>query len=160
MEKRNDGELSTYKRAGIVAGVILVLLGIVWLYSSFTGRNESSLASQTSYALDVPSGEQLVLAQVRQAIAQSALDGTGKLQESQCEKLGSIAKKLNPDALWFSSCSFTLYGSTPDTDSTDVTKLSDGNYCATFTTTGNLSLLTKYEFTEGTCGSARVEVTQ
>jgi len=111
-----------------------------------------------SYILSVLDGEASAIAKVRLAIAKSALDGTGVINEVTCNTLGSIAKQFDSSAQWFSSCSYSLVGSSPDTSETNVVKLSDGDYCATFTLNSISDTLTNYDFSEGKCGSYRFSI--
>lgn len=103
-------------------------------------------------------GEVVAMSRVRYAVAKSALDGGGKIDESTCDTLGSIAKKFDSSADWFSSCSYSLLGSTADTSNNKVLKLSDDDYCATFTTNSIGDTLINYEFSEGKCIGYRISI--
>lgn len=91
----------------------------------------------------------------------------GSVSKAECDTMGSIAKKLNPSAQWFSSCGHSLYADTPDTDSRQIIKLSDGSYCATFTFDSirkgefvvlKYDILESYTFLEGQCGESRINI--
>lgn len=146
-------EQSTVTRIVIGLCIFLVLFGLLYCVSLITKVSKSN-----TYKLNVANKESLVLAEVRSSIAQSELDGTGKLSLSSCQKLETIAKNLSQKADWFSSCGNTLVGSIPDTGNTKVTKISDGNYCATYVTNNDISILTNYEFTTGICGDSRFDI--
>lgn len=137
----------------IIAAVFVAIVGI------FIAFNLSASSSDgENYALDVSSGEVVAMTGVRSALADSALDGSGSIDEQTCETLGSIAKKFDSKASWFASCSFDLLGSTPDTSTNQVTKLSDEDYCATFTLDSKGETVTAYSFTEGECGNSRISI--
>lgn len=150
--------LSSDTKVGIVLAVVLLITGLALVFANSGQADPEPEPKPEVHTLDVRSGEQLAIANARVAVSASALDGSGELKKDDCEILGSIAKSLDNDASWFSSCEFSLRGSMPDTDTNNVLKLSDGDYCATFTLNSDSTVLEGYTFTEGVCGDARFEI--
>jgi hypothetical protein len=141
------------KRTMIIVGVLIAVLGILFAFDAL-----SKSAKGDVYNLSVRDGEVLAVTKTREAISNSAVDGSGSIDKATCDKLGAIAKKLDSKADWFSSCSFSLTGGIPDTSESQVVKLSDKEYCATFTFDKAGRTLLSYSFTDENCGSSRIEI--
>lgn len=158
MPEQNDN----FKRVlFIVTGIAFLLIALmIFIPRSSQDENSSQTNknSDGSYTLSVIDGEKVAFSTVKLAIAQSAVDGSGTLEESICDELGLIAKQFDSNANWFSSCSYSLQGSTSSTSNFNTMKLTDGDYCATFTTDTDDNNLTNYEFTEDNCIGYRISI--
>lgn len=148
---------------GIIVGVLLIAAIAIFFIPSTPDvvQEECEFArgcknSDGTYLLSVLDGEALAVAETRVAIANSRLNGSGEITEQTCEKLGRAAKNFDESAQWFTSCTNSFTGDILDTDTKDVMELSDGNYCASFTTIQDGNILSSYTFEEGQCGSSRI----
>lgn len=146
-------ELTNTPKRAIAIGVVVIALIIAGVFT--LGASIS-----TGYTLDEASSDGITLANTRLAIHKSALDGSGAINAKECDTLGEIAKKTDSNAQWFADCGYSLYGSTQDTDTVNVIKLSDGNYCATFTLDKEFTKVTNYTFVNSKCGDSRIAITR
>jgi preprotein translocase subunit SecF len=153
-EKNNAPGIS--KRTLMV--LVVIILAAVALFAADMLTKSSS--STGHYTLNVANGEVLTVAEVRAAVSQSALDGEGVMSVNQCNTLGDISKKLDSGSKWFSNCEYIIRGSTPDSDTDSVIKLSDGDYCATLTFNKDIDKLLSYDFVNGECGDSRLSIEQ
>lgn len=151
-EQDNTSGIS--KRTLIVLGVIIAILALLFTIDALSKSSNDS----KSYTLSVSDGEAVAISDTRLAIANSALDGSGKIDQKTCDKLETVAKKLDVKASWFSGCYKVKQGATADTSNNQILKLSDGDYCATFTLDKEGKNLTAYKLNEGECGDARITV--
>lgn len=144
-----------YAAVGFISLLAVVAL-TMFIGSVMSGQSGKSKSG--SYELADDSWEAVVVSDFRLAIAQSALDGKGSVNAADCSILESITKNYDSDARWFSDCAYITTGSTPDTNSEKILKLSDGDYCATYTFDEEITVLMNYTFTEGSCGDSRITV--
>lgn len=153
-EHKNRGEWTTSKRLGVIAVAILAVVALFLIIPQMTDSNSSQKSGAPQpYELDVAAGEVLALSNLRLAIAQSAVDGTGKMTADTCTQLQKIAMSYDESADWFSTCESGthLRGKLVDTATTEVVQISDDNYCATFETTSDGAELNGYKFTKEAC---------
>jgi hypothetical protein len=144
----------------IAAGVLLLVIVAFVAITIFNSNNKTQATTQEDKTLNIADGTNVAILTVRQAIAQSELDGTGEITSMECDTLSRAARNFDSNSRWFASCDYSLYGSMPDTDSESIVKLSDGDYCATFVTDTDVKVLTDYTFTEGECGDSRISIQQ
>jgi hypothetical protein len=138
-----------YAIAGVLA--LVAVFGLVLYFNS-------KPTEQENYTLGTAGLEALAVSNFRVAIAQSAVDGNGNIGSDSCYMLENIAKNADPDARWFSNCEYVNSGSSPDTASDKVLKISDGDYCATYTFDDAIEELKNYSFEEGECGNSRINI--
>jgi len=141
-----------------VAAIVILALVAYGVLSKKPSSDTSYVKVSKNYTLTVAGGEQLAVARTQQAIAQSAVDSTGELSVGDCSLVGDVAKNSNRQAKWFADCSYVNYGSSMSNDTEETMKLSDGNYCATFTFVKGGKELVDYKFTEGSCGDYRIKI--
>lgn len=123
----------------IVVVIAIIIIGIIIISSSST----------PGYEMDVKNKEALAYTRLRQAIANSKVDGTGTLSSEDYNILGKMVKNADSSNGWFSQTGkFALYGNTGDKDGYEVTWLSDGTHCAIFYAKNedNTYYLTNYSF--------------
>ncbi|MGN1326700.1 MAG: hypothetical protein ACI4VQ_01245 [Clostridia bacterium] len=145
---RNQKGISLIKLIIIIAVILFVL------FLLFGGSSK--------YELSVADGEQVALASLRTAIAQSRVDGSGTLSTENFNTLKKIVKNANSNNQWFSENKTIYYGKTADTSSQEITYISDGTYVAKFTIeienpnsfTNKKLFLVDYSFEEGTIQGA------
>jgi len=147
--------MSAWKRLLIVFGVIGFGFICLAAFESTVGVDEP--ASQ-GYTLGAGGLEELAVASIRVAVAESALNGEATVAPSDCGITRSIVESYDSDATWFSSCSAIVSGGAPDTSINSVLELSDGDYCATLTFDEDITVLTNYSFDDGSCGDSRLYV--
>ena len=130
--------------------VIICIIGIILFFFAISSIQQSSDKTITFTPSD---GYALAIANARVASASNALDGTGKLTEDTCNKLGDLAKKFNSSADYIKCDSpSSIYLDTPDVSDKDVLTLSDENYTAKFTTDKGETKLIDYTFISKTSG--------
>ncbi len=124
--------------------VVICIIGIILFFvavSSIKQNNDKTITFTPS------DGYALAIANARVASTSNALDGTGKLTEDTCNKLGELAKQFNSSANYI-KCDSTssIYLDTPDISDKDILTLSDENYTAKFTTDKDINKLIDYTF--------------
>lgn len=123
----------------IIIVVAIIIVGIIIISSS----------SVPGYEMDVKNKEALAYTRLRQAIANSKVDGSGTLSSEDYSILGKMVKNADSSNQWFSQTGkFALYGNTGDKDGYEITWLSDGTHCAVFYAKNedNTYYLTSYSY--------------
>lgn len=107
----------------IVVIVAIIIVGIIIISSN----------SKPGYEMDVKNKEALAYARLRQAVANSRLNGSGTLSSEDYNILGKMVKNADSSNSWFSQTGKNaFYGNTGDKDGYEITWLSDGTHCAIF----------------------------
>lgn len=171
----------TYLITGVVVGGVAILtLLITLLLNQASGPESPKTYTLTNAESDAPLGIKIAIDSsnfsdslqklYRATGGPNAISSdVGHALEKDCRTMGLIAKKLDPSAQWFSSCTGYFYASNPNTDSRQIFKLSDGTYCATFTfnSSGMRSMneylykydvLESYFFSTGQCGDVTIAI--
>lgn len=123
----------------IVIIVAIIIVGIIIISSSST----------PGYEMDIKNKEALAYTRLRQAIANSKVDGSGTLSSEDYNILGKMVKNADSSNSWFSQTGKNaFYGNTGDKDGYEITWLSDGTHCAIFYAKNedNIYYLTSYSY--------------
>lgn len=113
-----------------------------------------NLTSKGNDGLALSPSDASLIASVRLASTQNALDGKGIFSKTDCEQLKELAVKFNKDADYLASCDSTdgLYLNTVDSSNKQTLTISDDNHTAAFTTDNDLNYLTEYTFSSEPSG--------
>lgn len=125
----------------------LVIIGIIATILFFVAITSIQQNSDKTITFTPSDGYALAILNARLASSSNALDGSGKLTEETCNKLGDLAKKFNSSVDYIKCDSPSLiYLDTPDSSGKNILTLSDENYTATFTTDKDTNKLIDYTF--------------
>jgi len=139
---------STQQESGfpVVTCLIIIIIVAGVLFFSLTRKHNDNQSS----GLTITQNDIVTVARVRLASAKNALDGTGEFTANNCNALKSLAKKYNNSSDYFSDCSEAtvnlMYLSTPDTSNTNILRLSNEEFTATFVFTKGGDKLIDYSF--------------
>lgn len=136
---------------GISLIVVILIVAIILFFIIVSTGN-------SKYELSVADGEQVAVASLRTAIAQSRVDGSGVLSNENFNSLKKLVKNADSNNQWFSENKTIYYGKTADTSNQEITYISDGTYVAKFiieienanSYTKKKLFLVNYTFEEGT----------
>lgn len=148
MSKNNNEKkpMSRVLKVFLVAVGVLILLVIAMAMSS----GSKDRADNSADAVLQGSNDKLTVASIRAQIAQSAVDGQGKINEYACNNLKAAVRNFDAEADWFNYCTGAFYVDLKDTDQKNVTTISDDDRCAVITSDKD-SQITGYEFRDEPC---------
>lgn len=150
------------KKIVIIVGIVVAVLAII---IATTPSDEEIHQKAMKVAMEEGqqklnlSTQRLALAEARLTNAKINRKGYGDMGRGSCEQLGLAAKRINPSASWFASCDDIVSGENADTSDAQITKLSDGKYCATFTSDKESNEIQGYTFEQGRCGKGTIHIT-
>jgi len=112
----------------------------------------------------IPASENVALASLRLAAAESRLDGSGELTQAHFNMLGQLVRNADSSNEWFAGASGTFYAGTQDTADRQVTFITDGTWTATFYTedanaAATSHRLVEYTFVQRSVTGHRISIT-
>ena len=126
LKKKKGVKIQMKNEKGITLAKLIIIIGIVIVGIILISNNsKSSTKIEWGY---MPSPEYYEL---RVAVLDSQLYGSGTLSESSFNTLGKDVKKAN--GKWFKNSNVNFKASILDNGNTEITTLSDGEHTATFT---------------------------
>lgn len=151
---KSDGKKKPMSK---VLKVILVGVGalILLVIAIALSGGTKDTADNRADAVMQGARDNLAMASVRAQVAQSAVDGKGKINEYACNNVKKAVRNFNADADWFSRCTGAFYVDLKDTDQRNIMTISDDERCAVITT-GESSEIIDYQFKDEPCKGYRM----
>lgn len=143
---------SNQKRSFIISGAVIAVITVIVIAAlAISSNKQSEVALAYEQGEAISTARMVSLMNEARDLVPDADDKPSELDSDSCEILARLAAEAGSD---FLDCTYhlNLYIATPDTNTTEVTTLSDDTHTATFTTDNDRQKLLDYSFEQGTAG--------